>query len=170
MTYYGLSKRHGDGNILRHVPDSPFDAAADAGLLIRRRLPAFEGSVNCRTQIDAGERDVVLWTAIVELSPVNEYSITVEKKEVRSASRSESLSDALRFVDEIGEGISGLGHLFSHSIPVIIGECHRIVRIDRDNGQTLFLVLGREAGKFIPDMPDDGTVRTDKNNKQCTVP
>jgi len=138
--------------------------------LIRGRLPAFEDSVDCSTQIDAGERDIVLWPAVVELPPVNEYSITIEKKEVRSASGSESFGHALRFVDEIGESVSGLRDLFSHSIPVIIGECHWIVRVDRDNGQTLFLVLVREAGKFIPDMPDDGTVRTDKNNKECTVP
>jgi hypothetical protein len=138
--------------------------------LIRGRLPAFEDSVDCSTQIDAGERDIVLRTAVVELSPVNEYSITIEKKEVRSASGSEGLGDALRFVDEIGESVSGLGDLSSHPIPVIIGECERIVRVDRDNGQPLFLVLGREAGKFVPDMSDDRTVRTDKNNKECPVP
>src|SRR5690606_1450629 len=90
----------------------PLDVAADARLLIGTGSLAREQRIDRRSEVGAGDGDLVARTRSVELSPVRELALRVEDEKVRGARRVEGARDVLRLVVEIGERVAvslGLG-------------------------------------------------------------
>ena len=108
----------------------PLDTAADAGSLVPVDGLPGEHGLDGSAEIAAGDRFVVAWSALIELSMVGQSALSIKKIEFWSASSAIGLRDLLCLVVTEWKGqAQAYGH-FLELRRCIIGIVDRVITAD----------------------------------------
>src|SRR5699024_10598338 len=105
--------------IFRFLSLLPFNITTNTGFLIFLIFPVEQFFYGV-AQIAPVYRLIIIRTAIIKLSPINQFIVLIEKKEIRGTSGTKSFGNLLIAVIKIGKGKVMFTGLFSHSYRAVI--------------------------------------------------
>src|SRR5581483_866901 len=140
------------GEIVRFPSRFPLDIATDPGFLVRGKGLALQARFQGLAQVLARDGLGILGPAVVQLTPINEFSLGVEKIELRGAGRAVSLGSLLA-------GVMGDGKIefqdpgpFLQTGRRVIGIFVGVVGTDADDPHSLGPIFGPDPRQLALDM------------------
>lgn len=144
----------------------PLDVAAHAGSLGSGHWLASQNRLESGTEACAGNGTAILGAAIVKLTPIDEFAVTIEQEEIRRAARLISPGYFLRSIVKIGECVAGLLDFHQHFFRAVVWIVFRIIGIDGHDGGAALLELARDFGKARLNVLHVRAMVADKRDQQ----
>ena len=150
-----------------YVAVSPFDVAAETGLLNGTDGAVCQDGVECRSEITTIVGLIVAWTTVIQLSAIHELSVLIKQEQIRRAGSCVGFGYFLRLVKTVREiKAKPFGHGFQ-LVGRIVRVADGIIGTDGKDASVLVSIVPAQLGEFILDVPDVGTMSADEHDEKC---
>jgi len=151
------------------VPLFPLDVAPHAGAVGFRNGLSRQNGLHGLIQVFSRNGEGISGPARVKLAAIGESATGIEEEEVWSAGSVIRTRHCLGFIEEVGEGIAKGLYLLDHPFRRVVGIMFRVIGVDGNYRDALFLPPGGKLSQPFPYVMDKGAMVTDKHDKQSLI-